>query len=485
MTTLGKILRTTAFRLTLLNLAIFAVVATAILGYVAWNSRRLVEEGIRSTIEAEINGLSEQYRQGGIRRLVHVIERRSRSPGSNLYLLTAFNGTVLAGNVTMPGDRVLEPGPQAQELVYRRFEDAAENDRLAIVRMFQLPGGFRLLVGRDVEELERLRFVVRRAFGWSIVTVVVVGFLGGFFVARRVLRRVDSMTDTTRAIMQGDLSGRLAVVGSNDELDRLALALNAMLDRIGELMAGLREVSDNVAHDLRTPLTRLRNAAEQALRTGRDEADCRQALEHVIEESDGLIRVFNSLLMIARAEAGRMRESMAPFDLAEVARSLAELYEPVAEEAGVRLAADLPDTCPLTGNRELIGQAVSNLIDNALKYGRPQGAASESDAPKTDAPKTDAPKTDAPEVRLTVARRGAIVEIAVGDRGPGIPAADRERVLDRFVRLEGSRTRPGFGLGLSLVNAVVRLHGGQLRLEDNGPGLRCVMELPAGSETAA
>jgi signal transduction histidine kinase len=290
--------------------------------------------------------------------------------------------------------------------------------------------------------------------------------LAGWFVTRRVLGRIEAMSVTTRSVMDGDLSGRIAVTGTNDELDRLAENLNAMLARIELLMAGLKEVSDNIAHDLKTPLTRLRNGAEAALRGPPDAAGYRRALEGTIEEADTLIRVFNALLMIARAEAGSSRDGMADFDLSEVVRDMVELYEPVAEEAGVPLRLDVPATLPLHGSRELIGQALANLVDNAIKHAPRAGA-------------DDGPVTNAPELLVKAAVHGDRVEIVVADRGPGIPEADRGRVLDRFVRLEGARSRPGFGLGLSLAAAVARLHGGTLRLEDNAPGLRAILALPA------
>jgi signal transduction histidine kinase len=251
------------------------------------------------------------------------------------------------------------------------------------------------------------------------------------------------------------------VTGTNDELDRLAQSLNAMLDRIGELMAGLREVSDNIAHDLKTPLTRLRNSAEEALRIGTATTDYRDALEHTIEEADGLIKVFNALLMIARAEAGGALEGMKNEDASEIARDVVELYEPFAEEAGIQLKVEAETAVTLMASRELIGQALANLIDNAIKY-------------------SPTAFQDQPEPCVTVSVRvvNGRVELAVADHGVGIPASDRDRVFERFVRLETSRTRPGSGRGLSLAAAVARLHGGTIRLEDNVPGLRAVLSLP-------
>ena len=462
---LGKLCRTTAFKLSLAYLLVFTLFAFVTLGYVAWNARRALDSQIISTVEAEINGLSEQYRSAGLRRLVNIVERRSREPGASLYLVTTPAGERIAGNVgALPAGALDKPGQR--ETAYGRSDDADATPHHAIVRLFVLPGGFRLLVGRDVEERSRLRGVIARAFGSSLALIVVLGFSGGWFVARRVLKRVDDMTGTTQSIMAGDLSERLRVAGTGDELDRLAGNLNAMLDRIGELMAGMREVSDNIAHDLKTPLTRLRNRADEALRGSGSPDELRKALEGVIEESDNLIRVFNALLMIARLEAGSAREAMAEFDAAEVARGVAELYDAAAEESGCPLEVSVEPNLPVHGNRELVGQALANLLDNALKYSTGEEGG--------------------PTAPVTVSARRADdrVVISVGDRGPGIPKEERGRVLERFVRLEGARTRPGFGLGLSLAAAVARLHGGALILDDNDPGLRVTLSLPARAESA-
>ncbi|AWN45122.1 two-component sensor histidine kinase [Methylobacterium terrae] len=470
---LGALFRTTAFKLSLAYLLVFAAFAFFALGYVAWNARRVLDDQIVSTIEAEINGLSDQYATGGIRRLVSVVERRSREPGASLYLVTTPAGEHVVGNVeALPPGTLAEPGQT--ETAYARSTDGDRLDHRAIVRIFTLPGGFRLLVGRDVEERDRLRAVIGRAFAWSLMLVVGLGFLGSWFIAQRVLKRVDHMTEITRGIMAGDLDGRLTLAGTGDELDRLASNLNAMLDRIGELMRGMREVSDNIAHDLKTPLTRLRNKADAALREGRDPDALRAALEANIEESDNLIRVFNALLMIARLEAGNAREGLDEFDAGAVALEVAELYEAVAEERGIVVTAEVEDGLMVHGSRELIGQAMANLIDNALKYG---AKAAEAGAAE-------------PVVRVAARREDGEVVLSVADRGEGIPEAERGRVLERFVRLETARTRPGFGLGLSLVNAVARLHQGRLVLEDNSGetdtlGLRATLRLPALSREPA
>jgi signal transduction histidine kinase len=461
-TALAKLFRATAFRLTLVYLLVFALFAAFLLGYFALNTRRLITEEITSTVDAEIAGLSEQYNQGGIRRLVFVIETRSRRPGSSLYLVTTPSGEGLAGNIGSLVPGVLAK-PGWMETVYRRLEEPETAEHRALVRVLQLPGGFHLLVGRDLEERERLFDIIANAGRWSLAIVMILGIAGGVFVSRRVLNRVDAMTHTAQTIMAGDLSGRLPIAGSGDELDRLASNLNAMLERIEALMRGLKEVSDNVAHDLRTPLTRLRNHAEEALRTTKDEAGYRSALEATIEESDGLIRTFNALLMIARAESGEAREGMSEFDAAEVAHDVSELYEPLADDKGLALRVETT-SAPVKGNRELVSQALANLVDNAIKYAAEPGPNGANGAVS--------------EILVTAGAEGDRIRLAVRDGGPGIPASDRAHVVERFVRLEQSRTKPGSGLGLSLAAAVARLHGGELKLEDNAPGLKAILDLP-------
>ena len=459
MTALGKLVRTTAFKLSLAYLLVFALFAAFLLGYFAWNTRRILTAQVTETVDAEITGLAEQYNQGGVRRLVFIVDNRSRRPGSGLYLLTTFAGEMLAGNVgSLPAGTLDREG--WSEIVYRRQDEAEGRGHGALVRVFQLAGGFRLLVGRDLEERERIRDVIVAAARWSIGFVVVLGLGSAFFVTRRVLKRVDAMTATTQTLMAGDLGGRLPVAGTGDELDRLALNLNAMLERIEALMLGLKEVSDNIAHDLKTPLTRLRNRCEDALRMARGEDDYRAAIETTIEESDRLIATFNALLLIARAESGQARDGMSRFDAAEVAAGVGELYEPVADDKGLTLTVAAPAPVPVMGNRELVSQALANLVDNAIKYGGASAAG---------AAITVAAEGDGDEVRLSLA-----------DRGPGIPEADRLRAVERFVRLEQSRSQPGSGLGLSLAAAVARLHGGALRLEDHAPGLKVVLALPRG-----
>jgi signal transduction histidine kinase len=402
-------------------------------------------------VDSEIANLAERYGDGGFLGLLRAIESRAVQPGSFLYLVTAPNGQPLAGNVgTLPPDVLSTAG--LHETVYTRL-GANEGSTPALVRVERLPNGSRLLVGRDLSERGRYAEILASTMLGGLALVIVVGLAGGLILARRVLVRLDAMTDTSRTIMAGNLSGRLPVSGSGDEFDRLADSTNQMLERIGVLMSELRQVTDDVAHDLKTPLTRLRNRAEEALRTARTDEDYRATLDRVIEESDALIRTFNTMLLIARAESGAAREAMSSLNATELVESVAELYEPAAEEAGLSLHTRTEPGLVVHGNRELMAQALANLVDNAVKHGDGQ-------------------------IELVAEEAGDRVRLVVADQGPGIEAKDRGRVLERFVRLESSRTRPGSGLGLSLANAIARLHGGTLELADNAPGLRAVIDLP-------
>ena len=459
MTALGRTLRSTAFRLTLAIFGFGAVGAALVLGLVAVQVIKLVDSETRAAISSEAEALIEQYQSGGLRRLGLTLAERARAPAGSIYLLTDSLGEPLVGNISqLPPD--LTPKSGFGETRYQTLDGVSK--RRALARVYALPNGFRLLIGHDLGDRARIGAVMVRTLALSLVLFAGLAALGALFVARRVLRRIDAMSVSAQALMAGDMTERLPVSGSGDELDRLAVGLNQMLARIGELMAGLSEVSDNIAHDLRTPLTRLRNHAEEALRLGDGEA-MRAALLRTIEESDGLIKVFDALLMIARAEAGADRSSLSRVDVTEVVDSVAELYEPLAEERGFVFHVDCERGLAIEGRRELIGQTLANLLDNALKYGAQLNPA----CPR--------------EISVAARREGDEVVIEVADRGPGVAPQDRERVFDRFVRLESARSRPGSGLGLSLVAAAARLHGGSVTLEDNAPGLKVRLALPASS----
>ncbi len=461
MTALGKVVRTTAFKLSAIYIAVFSIFSVFFVLYISYATNALLGEQLQQTIAAEIFGLADQYRVDGLPGIVEAIEQRSHQPGASLYLITDVSGRILAGNVSqVPASLLNSSGAEPITVPYERYAGDGGNN-IAMVQVVRLPGGFRMLVGRDVGEREQFRQIIGRALVWALALLIGLALLSWFFVSRRVLKRIDSLSATSRRIMAGDLSGRLEVTGTGDEFDRLADSLNAMLDRIEHLLYGLKDVSDNIAHDLKTPLTRLRNRVEAALASPESTETYRAALEATIEESDQLIKTFNALLMIARIEAGSQDAAMTEVEAGAVVRDVAELYEPVAEEKGVELTVDAPEPVALKANRELLGQAVANLVDNALKYALP----AEHESRRL-------------TIVLSAKRDGENVVLAVADNGPGIPPADRQRVLQRFVRLEESRSQPGSGLGLSLVAAVARLHHGDIELGDANPGLVVTLRLP-------
>ncbi len=457
----GRLGRTTAFRLATVQIVVFAALTALLIGYVSVRTNALLTRQIDATIDAEISSLADAYQRGGIRQLVFTVEARTRRPGASLYMVADTSGRTLVGNVAdLPLSILGLPDGEQTLITYRRLDEEGARTYQALVRVFTLPGGFRLLVGRDVGERLEFQAVIRDAALAALAVMLVTGLASWLFVGRSALKRVEEMAETARGIMSGDLHRRLQVTGTRDEFDNLAGSLNDMLARIEALMTGLKEVSDNIAHDLKTPLTRLRNRLETVLideNAGREEM--REAMAAALADADLLIGVFEALLRIARVEAGAPGESFEPVDAAAVAAEVGELYEPVVEEAGGRLAVEAAGPLTVSGNRALIAQALANLLDNALKYG--------------------APAAGAPSVRLVAAAAPGEVRLTVADNGPGIPAADRARATERFVRLDGSRSRPGSGLGLALVHAVARLHGGRLILEDARPGLAATLALPA------
>ena len=438
-------------------MALFGTAAAGAIGYIYWQTNVLLSRQLEQTIEAEIQGLAEQYRAGGMLNLAKTVANRSLTPGNSLYLVTDSKGQHVAGNLSSISKDLWDSVGRV-EFFYDRPGQKGTESRLALASVFRLKGGFRLIVGRDIEDRRVFERVVRSAFFLGLGFMALVGLGGGWVVSRSLLTRIDAVTETSWTIMTGDLSGRVPVSGSGDELDRLSENLNVMLERIEQLMLGMREVSDNIAHDLKTPLNRLRNRAEAALREKGGAKTYREALERTIDEADDLIKTFNGLLSIARLEAGSVGEAKEEIDVGALIQDVVELYEPAAEDKGMSLTANAPKGVILTADRQLIGQALANLIDNAIKYG------SDDDAGGA--------------IQVSVADIDDVVEITVSDNGPGIIENDRKRVLKRFVRLEESRSRPGSGLGLALVAAVAHSHGGDVRLDDNKPGLSAVLSLP-------
>lgn len=470
MARLLAILNTTAARLSALYLLLFAVCATFLVIYMTSLSANMLVSQTRDAINEEVRGLDRAYQRGGLPVLVRVMEARARQPGANLYMLADINGRILSGNVESLQPGILDiTGWTEKPFTYTRYGESeqrlngrADEKHEAMAVVFRLPSQFIVLVGRDLGEPEKFRRVMQRALVVTLAIMSLGAFLIWYFVGRRALKRIDRVSAASRRIMAGDLTGRLPISSAGDEFDRLSDNLNKMLDRIAALNEGLRQVSDNIAHDLKTPLTRLRNRAEAALAGKPKNDDYREALERTIAESDQLIRTFNAILMISRLEAGYSAELTTAVDLRAIVDDVEELYEPLAEEEGVTLTASKPEgAVEFQGNRELVGQALSNIVDNAIKYSAGSG--------------------DAPRVELVLERSGDEIRLTVRDNGPGVPEADRDRVTERFVRLEESRTQPGSGLGLSLAKAVMTFHGGRLEFADNNPGLAVAMVFPASS----
>ena len=455
-----RLLRSQIFRLALIYLCLFSAAVLGLLGFIYWSTTESVSRQIDKTIDAEIRGLAEQYRQRGTSGLVEVLRRRAATAGATrgLYLLTDRRLTPLAGNLSRWPD--VEPDGEGWIAFPLEFPEAEGGGiNFGRARIFRLSGDLRLLVGHDIRERTRVSALIRETLVWGIAAIIALTLVGGLLMSRSLLRRIDAINRTSEDIMAGDLGRRVPVTGRGDEFDQLAGNLNAMLDRIERLLAGLKEVSDNIAHDLRSPLTRLRSRLEVTLMERPDTAAYRGAIERTIAEADGLLKTFNALLSIAQAESGAARQAFEPVDLGALLDDVVELYEPLAEEQGLRLAVGTREAASLKGDRHLLFQGLVNLLDNAIKFS-PAGG----------------------RVTVSLAREGArgggAAVLSVSDQGPGIPEAARARVRDRFVRLESSRSTPGSGLGLSLVAAVARLHDGELRLEDNRPGLRASLRLP-------
>lgn len=466
---LAQLWRTTTVRLTALFMLIFVIFAVVLLGLITWQTSVQLQRQQTDAIDREVGQFKRLDSEAGFRGTIVAVQRLASQPGPGIYFLADPSGQLIVGNVTdLPPEVLAEPGTYSFNYSKPRpfddpdAEDAASPQRqgYAMVRSEKLTSGLILVVGRDVVERRGFTAIVLQWFAVGAGGILLFSLVAGVVTAVRVLRRIDTISSTSNKIMSGNLSERVPVTKRNDEFDALATNLNLMLDRIEQLMQGMKEVTDNVAHDLKTPLTRLRNKAESALREGQGEETRKEALETTIEESDKLIKTFNALLMIARAEAGTPSGALSEIDLSAVLVDVAELYGPLAEEEGLTLETDIPDGVKINGNRELLGQALVNLIENALKYYEPE-------------------EGKAGLIKVSLKREPGRVRIEVADNGPGIAAEDRGRVVERFVRLEKSRTEAGSGLGLSLVAAVAQLHKGELRLEDNAPGVRAVIDLPA------
>lgn len=456
-----RLSRVTAVRLSLAYTLTFGLLAIILVFYMTGGAVDYLRQQFQTSINNEVVSLRRIYRDSGMNGLIRAMEFRSRAPGANLYVITNPSGEIVAGNVrSLERDVLEEPGWHLHPFEYEGFRDRSDDrERRAVARSVRLPNGMTILIGQDIGEPERLRLVVRRALSLSMAMMLLAGFLIWYFVGRRALKRIDMVAKSTERILAGDTSERLPVVGANDEFDRLSVRMNTMLDRITLLDRGLRDVSDLIAHDLKTPLTRLRNKADTALSSSLSDSERQEILAEIIADLDQLIKTFNALLMISRVEAGSQVTELAELDMSALMHDVAELYEPVAENAGVELSLDVKDGLRVQGSRELLSQAMANLLDNAFKYGLPESGA-------------------VSRISITLAETKQAIIASISDSGPGIPEDARDKVRERFSRLDESRSKPGNGLGLSLVEAIATLHGGTLELGDADPGLIASLVLP-------
>jgi signal transduction histidine kinase len=409
-----------------------------------WNTAGTLDRQIEAAIRADSRALVERHRVAGVAGVIDGIMDRMAADLSNdaVYLLLDATGDLLAGNLdAWPTAAILDP-PWLRAPLSR--DGMVSEARLLRV---DLPGGLRLLIGRDVAEKLRLRALLTEGIAWAAASSATIAILGAWLLRRALERRLRPVYGTAEAIAAGDLTSRVPLSDEQDEFDRLGSTMNAMLDRIAQLMEGVRGVSDAIAHDLRTPIARARAKLEEAQLAANTEDQMRAAIDQGIADLDGIARIFQAVLRIAEVEAGARRAAFAALDLAPALRGLGELYEASAEAAGQQLELLVPDALPLVGDRDLLVQAVANLLDNALKF-TPAGGT----------------------VRLSAAIDGGEVVIMVADEGPGIAEADRARAGERFFRADAARTTPGSGLGLSLVRAVAGLHRGRLVLGESRPG---------------
>ncbi len=443
-------------RLALLYAVIFSTSTLLLFYFFYIFTATYMTEQMDSTIQAEIQGLAERYDQEGLQGLTELIAERinrQQATGNSIYLLSTFTLQPLVGNL----DRWPKNASINNDWIEFELEINKQTNEthLARAKIFILPGKYGLLVGRDIHQLVEAKRRIVQALIWGLAIMVLLAFIGGLLLSRSTVRKIERINQTAQAIMSGDLSRRVPDTGRNDDFDQLAGNLNQMFDRIQMLMEDIKRVSDNIAHDLRTPLARLRQHLEEA-RLGEDLSSKAGAnLEQSIKEADSLLTTFNALLRIARIESRQIKAGFCQVDFHTLLADIVEFYEPLSEEKHQNLKTNLDTNILSLGDRDLLFQAFANVIENSIKYTPDHGTIS---------------------VSLTCP--GNQLVIAIADNGPGIPASEREKVFRRFYRLDQSRGSSGNGLGLSMVQAVVGMHNGTITLEDNTPGLRTGIKLP-------
>jgi len=447
---LAKTLRSSTFKLALFCILIFGAVVIALFSYVYSATTSYVLSRSDRAIEAECALLMAAYQNGGRSGLVATINKLAADKrfGDNVYLLADSGFVPVSGNLNSWPPALKSRTGWANFELKEGKPDVA--DRLQLRATVEtLPDGFHLLVGKNVSELKQFAARIHVALLSVITFLFVLAAFASVAVTRRTVGRIEAINATSRAIMQSGPGERVPLRGTHDEWDQLSENLNSMLDRIEALMAEVKQVTDNVAHDLRTPLTRMRGRLEKACIGERNRDSDQVLIAETMADLDDVLRMFSSLTRISQIETSNRTAAFRTVDLVEVAEAVVELFDAAAETKDVRLEVTGERKILVIGDRDLLFDAVANLADNAIKHGRGGGQVS---------------------VEVTRVEDGAM--IAVSDDGPGIPAGERQFVFRRFYRLEHSRCTPGNGLGLSLVAAVARLHGGSVRLVDNAPGLK-------------
>jgi signal transduction histidine kinase len=455
-----RVFRTASFKLAALYAVSFAASVIALAGVVYFTATAALDQETRARVRSEAAMLRAEYQLGGLPRMVEAIHdrQRARSTGDLDYSVYGANGRLLfAGNTELarkPGWSEMVGPPDGDE-------PQGELEHL-IVFGSELPKGYWLIVGADIGRVAQLGRAILATFGWVLLLTITLAIGGGIALSAAFLSRIDSITRTAEAIIGGDVHRRIPLRGAADDIDRLAATLNRMLDRIGSLMEALRQVSNDIAHDLRTPLGRLRQTLDEVRRGPGSRADYEVALDRAVGETDAILDTFAALLRIAQIEAGTRQSGFRAVDLSELAEGLSQTYAPVAEDAGKRFEASIAAGIAINGDRELLAQMLANVIENAIHH-TPDGATI--------------------RVTLQPAAHGPL--LTVSDTGPGIAEGERSRVFERFYRLERSRTTAGSGLGLSLVAAIADLHDAKVALSDNNPGLVLVIAFPSHSAGAA
>jgi signal transduction histidine kinase len=453
---LAKTLRSRTFKQALIWIAIVGAVIFALLGYVYWSTASYVRGRSDHAIMAELASLQKAYASAGRSGLIAAISQRladQRSKGG-VYLLADSSFVPLAGNLAD------WPSAMKGSSGWDNF-NAREGRSLLRARFETFPDGSHLLAGKDIDDLDEFAQKIKVAMAMCILWIFALGGAVGVAITRRTVGRIETINATSRAIMQSGLDQRIPLRGTRDEWDELSANLNSMLDRIDALMVEVKQVTDNVAHDLRTPLARLRGRLERAYDQQRDGDNDQSLIAATLADLDGVLRMFSSLTRISQIEAHDRTAEFHPVNLAEIASEVVELFDAAAEEKGGQLTAAGDPCVPARGDRDLLFGAVANLVDNAIKHGR-----------------------DAGQVTVEVKQTGGGGVISVADDGAGIPTDEYQHVFKRFYRLERSRHTPGNGLGLSLVAAVARLHGAHIELADNAPGLKIQLRFPSPAACA-